>query len=373
MSLNAGISFSATPGRMKQIEFFSGTMKFGAVEKLVAKPDDFMERLAPDEEESVNRTLSRARIKDQMIPYLTEADDAFFSALTLVVVPPTLEPANLGEHYDYDIESKNLWVDPCCYLIPADGLHRSECIKGSLVIDPTLAAMDIAVVLIPFDGNLNSVRQLFSDLNLNAKKPSATIGLSMDRRDPMIAIAKMTAAWVDLFAGRVNRVSNGLSKTSANVITLNALYQGSKDIVEALYADEDEDLGDKIASIKGNDAEIESVAAEVSEVWEKIVANFPVWKDVISGERSAGSVRDEYVFPHGLGWQALAKAAAKLIEADPTGYAKNLNRAISEIDWSRESVEWEGIAMTNGRVNNTSGGINSTAERIINAATPIAA
>ena len=59
------------------------------------------------------------------------------------------------------------------------------------------------------------VRQLFSDLNRNAKPVNKTIGLSFEMRDPMALAAKAVADEVPLFKGRVNRRSNSLAASSS--------------------------------------------------------------------------------------------------------------------------------------------------------------
>jgi len=70
---------------------------------------------------------------------------------------------------------------------------------------------------------LKWARQAFHDLNLLAVRPNATLGLSMDERDPITHVARLIESEVPFFRGRVNQVSRQLKKSDIEVVTITAL------------------------------------------------------------------------------------------------------------------------------------------------------
>jgi hypothetical protein len=67
-----------------------------------------------------------------------------------------------------------------------------------------------------------------------------------------------------------------------------------------------------------------------------------------------------YVFAYGIGWQAIALAAAALIKVDPANWKQMLADSLDAVNW-RKGSHWNGIAMVGTRVNNTGPGIRATA------------
>ena len=132
----------------------------------------------------------------------------------------------------------------------------------------------------------DQVRQLFSDLNLDAKPASKSLGYSYETRDPAVLAAKAVMDRVDLFVGRVNQRSNSLPRSSANVITLNVLVAGTKEIVSALAKSPPH------RSVEDFLADQDQASAEVAEVWQRMVDAFDsYWEPVINEE--AGAARKD--------------------------------------------------------------------------------
>jgi hypothetical protein len=78
-------------------------------------------------------------------------------------------------------------------------------------------------------------------------------------------------------------------------------------------------------------ADTGTAETEVSDVWETIVDAFSsYWQPVLADEPgAAGQLREEYVFPHGLGWLGLARAAGKLIaEYGKDGWTLAFRKAV---------------------------------------------
>jgi len=193
---------------------------------------------------------------------------------------------------------------------------------------PEIGKEEVPVVVVPYQGP-SRVRQLFSDLNLNAKPVSKTTGYDFESREPVVLITKAVAERVELFRGRVNRHSNSLGRTSAQVITLNTLVQGSTVLIcglalrfhpemaapedstrQQVKAAEDQAVKEYLA-----EKDRAQVANEVASAWESIITPFSdYWDSVMAGdEGAAGKLRELYVFPHGLGWLGITEATSELM------------------------------------------------------------
>jgi DNA sulfur modification protein DndB len=361
--------FPTVKGTQNATDFYLTTLDYGEISTLVVLPEDFLGTQLLDDDQTMQRKLSWTRVKKEMKEYLLQNPDAFYSALTLFMVPRDLKPLREGEGYEFrPIDDRGnygtLELRSMAVLFPGDGQHRAASIKEALREDPSLAEVQIPVVLIPFTSR-GKVRQLFSDLNLNAKPVNRTIGLSFETRDPLAIITKRVAEEVPLFRDRVNRRSNSLAASSENVITMNALYTSNDLLLDAFMgADKDDELS-VLRSRPFDDPEIGEAAAPLVELWDVAINALPEWERVLRGATSPGDVRNEYVFAHALGWQAIAHAAAVIIKSDRENWEEILSEALSAVDWSRANPDWHGVAMAGMRVNNTSTGIRATAGYIL--------
>jgi DGQHR domain-containing protein len=276
-------------------------------------------------------------------------------------------------------------------LFPADGQHRSYAARLALKEDPRLAREEVPVVLLAFS-EAGEVRQLFSDLNLNAKPVSKTIGYDFETRDPIALIAQRVSREVSLFGGRTQRRTNSLPASSGDVITLNTLVQGTRSILAALakneFAEEDGALQGKPDKGKDDPVQeyldkhkVDGAATAVAEVWTAIIDAFDrYWSDVEAGIQSPGEFRKKYLFPHGLGWLGLANAAGQLLEESGPDWEDRFRAGVQSLDWHRSASVWIGRATLEiddseqedrdlrYRVNNTGPGVTAVANTVVNAA-----
>jgi DNA sulfur modification protein DndB len=383
----------AAEGKQGQFRYFTTAMRWGELDPMLVFHDELGEL---DSDHRMQRGLAKARIGD-LVRYVTEAPDHFFSSMTLIILPRDLsrpadefDPGDADEEWDFAFSPSEgsgpgrqrlgeLRLSGQVRLFPADGQHRAKAGREGLKKDHRLALEEVPVVLIPY-GDADEVRQLFSDLNANAKPVSKTISYDFETRDPLAIIAKEVARDVPLFRDRVNRVTNSLPATSASVITLNTLVQGTRSIIKGLAIQASEMVDDdaKPADIlkayiaQGKSDEFKAIALEVSAVWEVIIDSFGTkWDAVHAGEdRAAGKLRDEYLFPHGLGWLALAQAAGQLIAEMGEGWEDAFRKAVGKFNWARSDDEWAGNAVLrkeNGtnRVNNTGPAVKDLAQKIV--------
>lgn len=317
-----------------------------------------------DKDQTMQRKLSWTRVRKEMVPYL-QNDDAFYSSLTLFMVPRDFEPLDEGEGYVFGALDGNggdigrLTVKSTLVLFPADGQHRVASIKEALKENPKMASVNVPVVLIPYNTR-GKVRQLFSDLNLNAKPVSKSVGLSFETRDPVAVITKALEDRIGLFTGRLNHMSNSLPATSGNVATINTVYLGTKEILEALGVELEELWGHK-----PTDSGMKSAIDQTEKVWSVIVDALQPWVEVQRGTMTPGDVRELYVFAHGIGLQALAHPAAVMVAELGTAWAGRYTSVCQSIDWAKTNGDWDGVCMIGERMNNTGAGVRATAGYIL--------
>jgi DNA sulfur modification protein DndB len=355
------VIFTVIKGEQGTHTYYVTNLEFGEIATLVVLPEDPLGDTLLNADDTMQRKLSWSRVKKDMKEYLLRNDDAFYSALTLFIVPRDLAPLEEGQGYTFEPSgldgSGKLILRSGVVLFPADGQHRAGSIKEALKEEPGLAGKQVPVVLVPYE-RPQVVRQLFSDLNLNAKPISKTVGLSFETRDPVTLIAKEMLDEVQLFKGRVNRASNSLPHSSSKVITLSTLHTMTKELLTSLG----NDLGDL------SPRALPIAARELIGLYDAIISAFPQWVDLMHGRVSPGDLRKSYIFPHGIGWQAIAQAAAVIlkIESRNGGDAlRAINGALAKIDWKRLNPDFQGFAIIGDRIVNTGHGSRALAGYVL--------
>jgi hypothetical protein len=124
-----------------------------------------------------------------MTDYLVRNPNAFYSAVTLFMIPLDLSAASEQKHFIFTPKGEDPAVGMLSFggsviLFAGDGQHRVASVREAIRRAPSIAEATLPVVLIPFE-SIEQVRQLFADLNLNAKPVSKTIGLAYETRDPL--------------------------------------------------------------------------------------------------------------------------------------------------------------------------------------------
>ena len=376
-------SFFGTP-------YWSGKMKVAAIAHVIKPPNDPMWDDVLEGHDA-QRDLNKGRVLGSMVPYLLNPSyNPFFSALTLILVP--IAGDKLEDKVDFDFvpdqpgsDVGELRIEDQVVLFAADGQHRREALAEAFKQNRKIATEEVPVILLPFE-SVKRMRQLFSDLNLNAKPASKTQGYAFESRDPIVVLVKRLMQDVALFEDgkRVNQKTNSLAAKSPAVISMNSLVEATTTITAAVLdapvkkVRDHDDL--KLIETKDpTDPAVDDLAGRVGEVWEVIIDAFPQWQDVLSGAKSAGALRDGvkdadgntlqegYVSAFGIGWQALALVAAAIYRIEGEDWSEALSRAIGSVDW-RKGPHWHGIAMIGDRVNNTGPGIRATAGYVLSEA-----
>ena len=318
-------TFEALRGIQAGREFFVVMCPLRQVPRLFL----FAEEELPPELRA-QRSLSQARVP-QIAKYIVEnPTECVFSSLTASVdakmsFEPYLNPSS---------ESVGLLSIPLsARIVINDGQHRRAAIEEALKQAPQLGTETMSVVFFQ-DLNLHRSQQMFADLNRHAAKPTKSLGILHDHRDPLAQVARRLVSDVPTFKDLTETEKTTISNRSTKLFTLNSIYQATGVLLRRAYLDPSHNEGYGAASA----------------YWTALGTAIPDWERVRRREVSTSSLRSNFVHAHGVTLQALGRVGGHLIAAHPDDWEGCLG-CLAALDWSRGNAElWEGRALVNGRI-----------------------
>ena len=299
-----------------------------------------------DEEELVpelraQRSLNRNRIPEIARYVVENPKDYVFSALT-ASIDGDVQFEELGG-VDPEGRVGLLHVPMSARFIVNDGQHRRAAIERALLERAELQHEAISVVFF-VDIGLERSQQMFSDLNRHAIRPSRSLGVLYDHRDPMALVVKTVAMNAEAFRGVVEMERSTLSARSRKLFTLSAIYSATK-----AFAGQLDENGD-----------VDGTSQRAIEYWDTVGEQMPDWTAVREGRMSAGELRRDFIHSHGIVLQALGRLGGALVKQRPKRWPGALS-TLSAVDWSRANAAlWEGRAMIGGRVSKASHNVTLT-------------
>jgi DNA sulfur modification protein DndB len=288
------------------------------------------------------RTLNRSRLPEISQYILDNRSDYVFSAITASIDAEVKFDPISGDQEGSRIGV--LHVPMSARFVINDGQHRRGALELALAEDPSLGDDTIAVVFF-LDVGLERSQQMFADLNRYAVKPSASIGVLYDHRDPLSSITRGVVGRIDLLRDLVELEKTTLPAKSRKLFTLSALFTANR------------------ALLAGTDHSPEQIDV-VEAFWRGVAPSFPEWEAVHARRLSAGEVRQDFIHSHGTVLHALGVVGNSLQQRPPVDWPA-VSQALGKIDWSRSNTRlWEGRAMIAGRVSKASQNVTLTANAI---------
>ena len=318
--------FPAVRGVQAGREFYVAMCPLAVIPKVFA-PDESSQRAR----ERGQRLLNKARVPKLARFLLENPGDYAFSAITACIDGSAdFEP--IGEEQDWELG--RLRVPVSANLLITDGQHRWRAICEAIRQEPSLANETVPVVLY-LDEGLERRQQIFADLNMHGVRPTRSLGILYDHRDPLAATARILADEVPLFAGRTEVERTTISNRSANLFTLSAIYQATAALLGKREGDAVEEADYRVAH----------------RFWRILGEVIPEWSAVMAGEAKPWELRAEYVHAHGVVLQALGAAGHQLLTEVRDWEDRLRSDQMVKIDWSRSNEQlWEGRALSHGRV-----------------------
>lgn len=302
------------------------------------------EELPP--EMRAQRTLNLGRVPD-MARYIVENPDSYiFSALT-ASVNADVRFENLEGRTGPEGRVGTLTIPMSATFVINDGQHRRAAIQQALAENPELGDETIAIVMF-IDIGLARCQQMFADLNRYAIRPAPSIGVLYDHRDPMADVTRRVVAETPFLRDVTDMESSSLALRSRKLFTLSALHTANISLLEDVAPDS-----------------AETRVALASQFWEIVADQFPMWQQVYRGEVTAGEVRRDFINTHSIVLHALGRVGNSLLEAsrDSRDWEPKLKK-LSNIDWHREAVAWEGRATSGGHVTKSRRNVDLTSAYI---------
>jgi DNA sulfur modification protein DndB len=298
--------------------------------KLIPKIFLFDEDEIPPELKA-QRSLNRARVPEIAQYLIDNPEEYVFSSITASIDGEVnFCPSNhSGEQEDVG----QLIVPMTARIIINDGQHRRAAIEEALKERPDLGDETISVVFF-LDNELNRSQQMFADLNKHAVRPTKSLGILYDLRDPQSQLARKLISTVPVFKGLTETEKTTISNRSTKLFTLSSVYQGTRALLNK----------SKNGLITTQE---ESLAVEY---WTEVAKHVPEWQMAQAKKVSTAELRRDFVHAHGIALHTLGIVGHDLIAADPKRWKERL-RALEKVDWTRSNTKlWEGRAMVGGRV-----------------------
>ncbi len=277
------------------------------------------------------RTLNMARVPEITRYIVQNPHDYAFSAITASIDGEVrFESVDLGQD---TLDVGKLIVPMSAHFIINDGQHRRAAIEAALEEQPSLADETIAVVLY-VDAGLRRSQQLFADLNKHAVRPTQSLGILYDYRDPLACLARELADNVFCFKNLTEFEGTSISNRGIKLFTLSGIYQAT---------------GALLGKRKN-----ESISSEeqrlAQEFWTRLGETIPEWKLAAERKVTSSELRRDYVHAHGIILHALGLAGHTLLQQHPADWTTCISH-LNGVDWSRSNTSlWEGKAMNNGKM-----------------------
>lgn len=327
--------FSALTGVQAGREYYVAMCPLKLIPKIFLFNED---ELPP--ELRAQRTINRARVPEIARYLIDNPKEYVFSAITA-----SIDGDLLFEPYGSDSGFVGkLRIPMTARFIINDGQHRRAGIEEALKEKPEIGDETIAVVLFK-DGGLKRSQQMFADLNKHAVRPTKSIGILYDLRDPLSQLARNLIFSVPCFKGLTETQKTTISNRSIKLFTLSGIYQGTRALLNK----------SKNAVVS---AEEESLAVAF---WTEVGKHIAEWEMARQRKVSSAELRRDSIHAHGIALHALGIMGCALVAAEPKRWKERL-RVLSKVDWARSNTKvWEGRAMIGGRVSKAHNNVLLTA------------
>ncbi|MBE3144921.1 MAG: DNA sulfur modification protein DndB [Planctomycetes bacterium] len=320
-------TFSAIKGIQAKREYYAIMCPFKVIPKLFLFNE---EEVSPDIR--AQRILNKARIPEMARYVLENPTEYCFSAITASVNGDVKFTPSSDKELGDNIGK--LVVGMSSSFIINDGQHRRAAIEEALKVNPELGNERISVVLF-VDRGLKRCQQMFADLNKHAVRPSGSIGVLYDHRDPLSELTRKVMLEIYIFNDMIELERTSISNRSRKLFTLNSLYNANKAL-----------LGKTKRYVKITQQEENACI----DYWKTIVTMFKDWKDAKDKKINPSELRRDYVYAHGVVLHALGIVGHSLLYNYADSWKDKIKK-LKNINWRRSnSVLWEGRAMVGGRM-----------------------
>ena len=326
MAMSNYYSFAAIQGVQAGHPYYSVMIALSQVPKLFCFDDGSLPA-----DLRAQRILSKVRVP-QIASYLSDNwEDYILSSLCASVdgeisfraASETREFRNVGV----------LTIPMNSRILLNDGQHRRAAIEEALKTRPEIENETISVVLFA-DRGLERSQQMFADLNKNAVRPSGSLNVLFDHRNPLARLSAHVLREIDFFRRFTDLEHISISNRSTSLYTLSSLNRAN----------------DWFAG-KEADRFGENTASSAVDFWSALYTHMKDWQRLDAGTLKASDLRQNTVHAHGVLLQSLGLLGGRLLKERPHDWRTALGK-LTEVDWSRRNTNlWGGRVMDGSRMN----------------------
>lgn len=360
-------------GKFGNTEYYQTKMSAGTLVNTVGFAKEMSEYSEMTADEKIQRDLDVNRVVMEMVPYITEDMERFYSSIVVDIYKgwediefESLESVTgaLPKAYKNTMSDFGFVTFPDDQvLIALDGQHRLLSlkigIKGLMGIPagyeikpswekkikphPELAKEEISVIFVKHESD-EKIRKLFNKINRYAKQTSRSDNIIISEDDAFAVIARRLIGENgplsprirgDLRQDIVNWKSNTLAQRSAQLTTLSSIYT----ISETLLKNEDINI-----NYLPDEEVVNSCYDVVNEFWNTLLTEVNVYHeymDKVLDYNIAAEYRVNNLLFKPVTQMALAHVAylAQEKNVDFNVVARKLNT----IDWSMDNKLWQNI------------------------------
>ena len=324
--MNNFYSFSAIRGMQAGHPYYTVMIPLMQVPRLFSFDD---EGLPADLR--AQRVLSKVRVP-QIADYLaTNWDDYILSSLCASVDGDVSFKPVADE---FSLRNIGILTIPMnARILLNDGQHRCAAITEALKTRRELENETISVVIFS-DRGLERSQQMFADLNKNAVRPSGSLNVLFDHRNPLARLSAHLLSEVEFFQRFTDLERSSIPNRATSLYTLSSLNRANG----LLAGQEANRFGQKTTE-------------KVVEYWSTLYNHMKDWQRLDAGTLKANDLRQNTVHAHGVLLQALGLLGGRLLTEHPENWRSKLAK-IEKIDWSRRNASlWEGRVMNGARMN----------------------
>lgn len=287
------------------------------------------------EEKVIQRHINKSRIP-KIAEYLVKYYDDYVLPPIIASIDGDVEWQPLSQE-DENMQVGILRIADSVDLIINDGQHRCAAIQHALQRRPELKYETLGVIFY-IDRGVKRARQIFSDLNGHPVRTNQNINATFDSRQYLPLLTKKVIDRSALLRGRVELFASGCAIGSPRICTISALTKSHGILLDGNMS-----------------TDLETDTELCSRYWTVLEENLSELELLNAGSISPQEIKQTYVYTYSIALQTLAGVANQLIKENPNNWEKQLAK-VRNINWRRDNREWEGRAMSGGRL--STGGNN---------------
>ena len=385
--------YPAIRGKMGTWDYFAVKMTMGAVAQDVKFAKDIWDDKTLDE--AIQRVLMTSRVKTDIVTYLINQRDRFFSSLVVAALhgKPKWYPVTMEDDARFDLLRDNerlnntfgvLTFDGTQNYYALDGQHRLAAIKD--LVDPYSDVSSDApkgfkneeisvIIVVPLEAETKEefrtrYRRLFGHLNRYAKPMDLVTTIIMDEDDAFAIVTRRLVTEHQFFrytgrheeSPKVKTVKGkNLRGTDSYFTSLETLYQMNINLLQSSIRKNrgwnNEGQKDKdFRRFRPEDKHLEKLFDELAMYWDSLIDTLPVLnEEPVKMRNHSAPISEDDSMDNALFWPIgqviLSSLARELLDmqVDPTNptpeSTKKALKPLKDICWDFHEAPWINVLL----------------------------